>query len=509
MWATTGKSARAVTNPLCSTTRDLITTYRITLAAVLFASLPMSPAHAATFNVTSNADSGAGSLRSAIVGANIVPNTPHTILFTTPYQNGGTIALLSALPLIEVQDLTISGGTRAPRINGQNSQQIFRVGATNSNLEISDLELSNGRSTQYGGCIEDAANVPPAIGTLRATRVIFSGCSTVSDSLVYGGAIYWQRNQGNVVITSSRFSTNFVRATTTNGQSGGGAISTRSNVTISDTLFENNGSTTSGNGGIGGALLLGGVGRAASISDSTFRGNAASPAAVPQTFGYGGAIALSCDTCSLQIVRSYFRGNAAIFGGAVYARKFSGGASDITLTLTNNSFVNNSVADAGGAVYQINTSLTLANNTFYNNDATSGAHVAFGFTGNSVVYALGNLFAPTLLGPACTGTATLPNPSLIGANLFSDASCGQISATSLPNSPLGTITLDETPGQIGVVRFTGSAVIDSISNNGQCEPRDARFQQRPIDGDGNGIARCDVGAYEHPSLSIFRDGFEN
>jgi hypothetical protein len=167
------------------------------------------------------------------------------------------------------------------------------------------------------------------------------------------------------------------------------------------------------------------------------------------------------------------------------------------------------VTDSGGAVYTIRTTLTLANSTFYNNDAISGAHVAFGFTGNSLVYALGNLFGPAIFGPACSGSATRPNPGLIAANLFSDASCGNISATSLPNSPLGTITLDETPGQIGVVRFTGSAVIDSISNSGQCEPRDARFQQRPIDGDGDGVARCDVGAYEHPNVSIFRNGFEN
>ena len=483
-------------------------TERFNLACALLASLLISTAHAATFNVTTTADSGTGSLRSAIVAANNVPNTQHSILFTTPYPNGGTIALLSDLPKIVVVNLVVSGGTRSPVISGQNARQIFRVGENNTNLEFTDLQLSNGRSTQYGGCIEDAANSSETAGILRATRVVFSGCSSEATSLVYGGAIYWQRPSGTVVIAGSRFSANYVSATTTNGQSGGGAIFTRSNLTISNTLFENNGSTTSSNGGVGGALHLRGSGRSFSISDSTFRGNAASPGAIPNTFGYGGAISQGCDNCSLQVDRSYFRGNAAVFGGAIYASKFSAGAPDVSLTLKNNSFVNNSVADSGGAVSIVKTQLFLANNTFYNNDATSGAHVAFLYNDNSVTYALANLFGPAMFGPACSGTATRPNPSLIAANLFSDSSCAQISATSLPNSPLGTITLDETPGQIGVVRFSGSAVLDSISNSAQCESRDARFQQRPIDADGDGIAHCDVGAFEHDD-TIFRHGFEN
>lgn len=481
---------------------------RIHIAAALIASLLIPVAQATTFNVTNNLDSGSGSLRAAIDSANIAAGGAHSIVFVSPYSNASTITLLSALPLIEVPSLTISGGTRSPIISGNNLHQIFRVSDSSIELEVRDLELRNGRSTQYGGCLQDAPTGSPPSGTLRVTRVVMSGCSAEATSLVYGGAIYWQRPQGTVLVTSSRFSTNYVRATGPTGQSGGGAIYTRSNLTVSSTLFENNGASTDSNGGVGGALYLRGVDRSFSISDSTFRGNGASPGAIAGTFGYGGAIAQSCDNCSLQVARSYLRGNAAAFGGAVYSTKFSANAPNVQLTLTNNSFVNNSVADSGGGVYVLKTTLTLANNTFYNNDATLGAHLAFGYTGNSLVYALGNLFAPALLGSACSGT-TQTSPTLIAANLFSDSSCGQVSATSLPNTPLGTITLDETPGQVGVVRFTGSAVIDSILNNAQCEPRDARFQQRPIDGDGDGSARCDVGAYEHLDPAMFRNGFES
>ncbi len=483
-------------------------TQRSNVVSVLLACLLIPAAHAATFDITSNADSGGGSLRSAIEDANVVPNTSHTFVFTAAYPNGGTISLLSALPVIQVQNLTISGGNRSPIISGQDTHQIFRVDENNTDLEIIDLQLRNGHSDQYGGCIQDAANGSQTGGTLRATRVVFSGCSSEATSLVYGGAVYWQRASGNVVVSSSRFSSNYVRATTTGGQSGGGAIYTRSNLTISDTLFENNGSSTASNGGLGGALYLRGSEQSYSISDSTFRGNAASPGAIAGTFGYGGAISLNCDDCDLTVSRSYFRNNAAVFGGAIHAGKASSGVIDVALNLANNSFVNNTVADSGGAVYLFKTLLSFGNNTFYNNDAASGAHLAFGYTGNIVTFAQANLFAPTLAGSACSGTAAPPSPSLVGANLFSDASCNTIATNSLPNSPLGTITLDETPGEIGVVRFSGSAVLDSISDSELCETRDARNQLRPLDGDGDGIAYCDVGAYEHDD-TIFRHGFEN
>lgn len=298
--------------------------------------------------------------------------------------------------------------------------------------------------------------------------------------------------------------------TTGQSQSAGGAIYTNSNVSITSSLFENNESNTmsneAGGSGSGGALALNGVGRALAILDSSFIGNVASPSAIS---GNGGAVYQVCDNCILEVHRSYFRDNLAVTGAGIFAKKFGTGEPDVHLTLKNSSFVNNQATDAGGAAWTFRTKLSLLNNTFYNNDALRGAHVDFSSTGNSLVRVMGNLLAPTASGTACNGYAARPSPSLIKANLFSDGSCGGISATSLPNTPLGTITIDETPGQIGVVQFTGSAVIDSIADPAQCEPIDARSQQRPTDGDADGVADCDVGAYEHPYFFVFDDGFED
>ena len=225
-------------------------------------------------------------------------------------------------------------------------------------------------------------------------------------------------------------------------------------------------------------------------------------------FGYGGAVYVTCDTCSAQIVRSYLRGNSANYGGAVYARRVSNGLADAFISLSNSTFYNSSVVNSGGSVYIGKYgSLSSSNNTFYNADASDGVH--FGFSvGAEVNYFRANLLAPTYAGTACSGTPTITNPGFVGFNLFTDTSCNSLATGALPNAPLGSVMIDERADQIGVLRFSGSAVIDSITDGSICEPRDARFQLRPIDGNGDGNAHCDVGAYEDPYDIIFIDGLE-
>ena len=60
----------------------------------------------ALFNVTTNSDSGAGSLRQAILDANAAPPQDDTILFAIPGTAAQTINLLSALPLL-LNDTTL------------------------------------------------------------------------------------------------------------------------------------------------------------------------------------------------------------------------------------------------------------------------------------------------------------------------------------------------------------------------------------------------------------------
>ena len=79
-------------------------------AALSILTLPLSLS-AATFNVTTNADAGAGSLRQAITDANGAAGAD-TIAFAIPGTGPHTIALASALPAI-TQPLTIDGYTQS------------------------------------------------------------------------------------------------------------------------------------------------------------------------------------------------------------------------------------------------------------------------------------------------------------------------------------------------------------------------------------------------------------
>jgi RHS repeat-associated protein len=81
------------------------------LRLFLLVALLSSPAFGATFTVTSNADSGAGSLREAIGLANADATTPRVIDFNIPGGGVQTITLSSALPEIG-NAITIDGTTQ-------------------------------------------------------------------------------------------------------------------------------------------------------------------------------------------------------------------------------------------------------------------------------------------------------------------------------------------------------------------------------------------------------------
>jgi Bacterial Ig-like domain (group 3)/OmpA-like transmembrane domain/Passenger-associated-transport-repeat len=112
------------------------------VAAMLFAMLP-AIASATIFTVTSNADSGVGSLRQAIDDSNAdfgaTSGSPHQIIFASP----GTISLASPLQGINNH---VNVNTTAPvalTVDGGGANGIFSVGASLT-VTLANLTVANG-----------------------------------------------------------------------------------------------------------------------------------------------------------------------------------------------------------------------------------------------------------------------------------------------------------------------------------------------------------------------------
>src|SRR5213080_4506727 len=126
---------------------------------------------AATHVVTTNADSGAGSLRQAVADA--CPGTSITFSGVT-----SPITLTGGEIVID-KDLTITGPNVALTISGNNSSRIFDVQSGNS-VSISNLTFTSGRAS-FGGAIFNEGNLTIRNCTFTGNNAVGSGAE--------GGAI--------------------------------------------------------------------------------------------------------------------------------------------------------------------------------------------------------------------------------------------------------------------------------------------------------------------------------
>jgi len=88
-----------------------------------------------------------------------------------------------------------------------------------------------------------------------------------------------------------------------------------------------------------------------------------------------------------------------------------------------------------------------------------------------------------------------------GYNIIEDGTCISAS-TSKPGDPaLGPLQNNGGP------TFTHALLPDSLAldagSNSSCPATDQRGYPRPVDGDSNGTAVCDIGSYEHIDFDHF------
>lgn len=187
-----------------------------------------------------------------------------------------------------------------------------------------------------------------------------------------------------------------------------------------------------------------------------------------------------------SIINSTISGNSANgSGGGFYARA--------NVTISNSTISGNTANSTGGGFWLSHVSATLTNSIVANNTAPSDAEFICTAQSNgaSSVTATNTLIEGSY---ACTGGSTFTGSS---SNIL-----GQ-------DPKLGTLAHYGGPTET-LALLPGSPAIDK-GNNGTCEATDQRGQSRPYDGDKNGSAICDMGAFEVNFIDldrIFADGFD-
>lgn len=206
---------------------------------------------------------------------------------------------------------------------------------------------------------------------------------------------------------------------------------------------------------------------------------------INNTAGQGGGLAVSS-------------GKTTLYRGLIASNQASanGGGALITnsqLILTNVTVANNTApSGAGGGLFNDFAGLTLFNTTVSGNTASDGGG-AYGPVSAKNSVLVGNT------GGDCS-TAVNPSVNSQGYNFLGSCTVGGVTTGVLTGAnPLGAFS-----GGAFVLN-AGSAAIDAgdptgciVDAGGATLTEDQLGNARPKDGNGDGLARCDLGAYEAP-----------
>lgn len=354
--------------------------------------------------------------------------------------------------------------------------EVFPIQGTGQIFEFDSLKLVNGHAGNgSGGAIYIHNNQTNGL----ISQIFIRQCEFENNTGFNGGAIAITNTNttAKVTIRDSTFTGN--QAT-----DNGGAIyideGTSAEMVLMKNMFIHNAST-----GSGGAVLIADTGDTAfSLQSNQFNHNMSDES--------GGALALFA-TNSPQVYlmdRNSFIGNtAADNGGALYV------ALDAQAWIYN-SVMSQNMADRGGAISTVNAWLYLYHSSLARNTANLGANL-YAYSGT-----LGSIGASILANPQgdenCAGATSNLNTA---RTLIDDSSCPFNNSSDRREDALLTgISFDD--GLPALVPATDSSAIDAVPLNaclfygGGTLDQDQQNNPRPIDGDDDNNSLCDIGAIE-------------
>lgn len=406
------------------------------------------------------ARSGGCTLRAAIEEANASLRAVEIRLPEGRYvlDSGGQLFLDRAV--------TVEGvGAERTIIDGAGRTRILEVGEKGE-VELSELTLEHGAARgDDGGCLLNS-------GRLELESVVLRSCVAKTDPLVADGNGGAFANRGEAELVSVR-----VIGSSADGDGGGISNAKGASLTLRESELRQNVAQT----GEGGALWNAGRAR---IELSTIAANRAEHGAGIENAG--GTVSLAASTVA--------ENRAASNGGGL---RSSGELRAVNATISDNR-----ARGSGGGIQLRGGSAELNAVTVASNQALDGGGVAIErgrvAAANSIV--AGNASSGDGA-PDCAGRIRSGGYDLIG-KAFGCALFGSEDGNRVGVEPgLGPLADNGGPTRTRAL-VPGSPAIDAGSpaqpgaGRGACPRADQRGVARPQDGNGSGVARCDIGAFE-------------